>query len=145
MERWHAGPGDRSRGAWGGGGTISAQEALNCGDCWLGTRGAHVENDPHACDSGRVPAQRLVERHRALPSRTGSMGRGAAEQGSREVGAGRGAVAAQVVRREDCGMARAKHTKNIASMVVTLLVSQLSGWLNTDAHCRGEREASEEE
>eukprot|EP00964_Phaeocystis_antarctica_P062441 scaffold37413_cov54-Phaeocystis_antarctica.AAC.4 len=32
-------------------------------------RGAHPEHAAHGCDLGRVEAQRLVERRRALPSR----------------------------------------------------------------------------
>ena len=47
------------------------------GVCWQGTRGAHVKHVPHGRDAGDVEAQRLVERRRALPSRKGSMGRGA--------------------------------------------------------------------
>ena len=34
-----------------------------------GTRGAHVEHVLHLRDLGRVEAERLVERRRALPSR----------------------------------------------------------------------------
>ena len=34
------------------------------------------------------------------------------------------------------GRARAERTPNIHSMLVTLDVSRLSGWLNADAHCR---------
>ena len=34
-----------------------------------GTRGAHVEHVVHVRDLGRVKAERLVERRRALPSR----------------------------------------------------------------------------
>ena len=37
--------------------------------------------------------------------------------------------------------ARAERTKNMERMVVTLDVSKLSGWLNTDAYCRVERRA----
>ena len=37
--------------------------------------------------------------------------------------------------------ARAERTWNMASMVVTLDVSKLSGWLNADACCRVERRA----
>eukprot|EP00964_Phaeocystis_antarctica_P130450 scaffold94312_cov54-Phaeocystis_antarctica.AAC.1 len=32
-------------------------------------RGAHVEHEGHVREAGRVEAQRLVERRRALPSR----------------------------------------------------------------------------
>ena len=38
-----------------------------------GTRGAHVEHGVHARDLGRVEAERLVERRRALPSRKAGM------------------------------------------------------------------------
>eukprot|EP00964_Phaeocystis_antarctica_P127612 scaffold91274_cov63-Phaeocystis_antarctica.AAC.3 len=41
-------------------------------------RGAHVEHVLHVRDAGRVEAQRLIERPRLLPSREGSIGRGAA-------------------------------------------------------------------
>ena len=41
------------------------------------------------------------------------------------------------------GRARAKRTSNIHHMSMTLEVSQLSGWLNADAHCRVKREAQE--
>ena len=37
------------------------------------------------------------------------------------------------------GGARAKRTKNMRSMVVTLDVSKLSGWLNAYAYCQAER------
>jgi hypothetical protein len=37
--------------------------------------------------------------------------------------------------------AREKCTANMYSMVVTLEVSRLSGWLNADAPCRVERKA----
>ena len=38
-----------------------------------GTRGAHVEHAVHVRDLGRVEAQRLVERRRALPTRKAGM------------------------------------------------------------------------
>ena len=44
---------------------------------------------------------------------------------------------------EAAGRARAERTRNIWYMLVTLDVSKLSGWLNTVAHCRDRREASE--
>ena len=37
--------------------------------------------------------------------------------------------------------ARAERTANMRSMLVTLDVSKLSGWLNADANCRVERRA----
>ena len=45
---------------------------------------------------------------------------------------------------EATGRARAVRTKNMYCMSVTLDVSRLSGWLNTVASCRVEREASGE-
>ena len=36
-----------------------------------GTRGAHMKHVAHLCDFGRVEAQRLVERRRALRYRGG--------------------------------------------------------------------------
>eukprot|EP00964_Phaeocystis_antarctica_P159863 scaffold131082_cov48-Phaeocystis_antarctica.AAC.2 len=42
-----------------------------------GTRGTHGEHAAHASDAGRVEAQRLVERRRALPSRKEVMRSGA--------------------------------------------------------------------
>ena len=51
-----------------------------------GTRGAHVEQGLHGCDLGRVEAERLVERRRALPSRKAGIRRarrGAAREASR--------------------------------------------------------------
>jgi len=65
-------------------------------------------------------------------------------------GAGRrervGAAAAQAGCRQRTRLwrrlagARAERTSNMPCMVVTLDVSQLSGWLNADAPCRVERE-----
>ena len=59
------------RRAWGGRGASSAQGGPSCGGCWRGTRGAHLEHGVHVSDAGRVEAQRLVQRRRALPSRKG--------------------------------------------------------------------------
>ena len=60
-----------------------------------------------------------------------------------------GAVAAQAACREDptvevAGRARAERTRNMFSIFVTLVVSQLSGWSNALVYCRVQREASEE-
>ena len=58
-----------------------------------------------------------------------------------------GAAAAQAGRwqrtrlRRLLAGARAERTINISSIVVTLDVSKLSGWLNAVAYCRVEREA----
>ena len=48
-------------------------------------RGAHREHVAHIRDVGRVEAQRLVKRHRVLPSRKGGYdaGRGTARAGAR--------------------------------------------------------------
>eukprot|EP00964_Phaeocystis_antarctica_P055341 scaffold32558_cov60-Phaeocystis_antarctica.AAC.3 len=62
-------------------------------------RGAHSEHGTHVCDAGRVEAQRLVEHLRVLPSRKGSMGRERGDMRRRASG-GRGAGAAQALRRE---------------------------------------------
>ena len=60
------------------------------------TRRAHPEHGVHVCDTGRVEAQRLIERRRALPKR-GHMMRGelrAGRRGRRGVRcAGEGSVA----------------------------------------------------
>eukprot|EP00964_Phaeocystis_antarctica_P079954 scaffold49868_cov57-Phaeocystis_antarctica.AAC.7 len=63
-----------------------------------GTRGAHPKHVCHGGDAGRVEAQRLVERCRTLPSRKGSIGRGAT---CRPEGGGCGAAAARAARRLD--------------------------------------------
>ena len=42
------------------------------------------------------------------------------------------------------GSARAERTENMPLVIMTLDVSQLSGWLNADAPCRVEEEAWEE-
>ena len=55
---------------------------------------------------------------------------------------GGGAVQTQVVcTGRGPNDSRAERTWNILLMSVTLDVSKLSGWLNADAPCRGEREA----
>ena len=41
------------------------------------------------------------------------------------------------------GRARAKRTRNMDSMSVTLEVSRLSDWLNADAYCQARGEAQE--
>eukprot|EP00964_Phaeocystis_antarctica_P062970 scaffold37756_cov51-Phaeocystis_antarctica.AAC.2 len=55
-------------------------------------RGAHGEHGAHACDAGRVEAQRLVERRRPLPSQKEGVRYGS-RCGPREAG-GRGLAAA---------------------------------------------------
>eukprot|EP00964_Phaeocystis_antarctica_P072327 scaffold44213_cov50-Phaeocystis_antarctica.AAC.3 len=56
-----------------------------------GTRGAHIKHVAHGCDAGRVEAQRLVERRRALPSQKKGMrcgGSGCGPGGERACGGG---------------------------------------------------------
>eukprot|EP00964_Phaeocystis_antarctica_P038777 scaffold22176_cov50-Phaeocystis_antarctica.AAC.2 len=43
--------------------------AVRAGGAIEGMRGAHPEHQAHGCEIGRVEAERLVERRRALPSR----------------------------------------------------------------------------
>jgi hypothetical protein len=63
-----------------------------------GTRGAHEKHVGHLPDAGRVPAQRLVERQRVLPSRKGKHKKsGDRRPGTRE---GVGKAAAQAACRQ---------------------------------------------
>ena len=66
-----------------------------------GTRGAHIEHVAHGCDAGRVEAQRLVERRRALPSQQRACEE-ARMQGEARTGDGRvwGDVRRQVACKE---------------------------------------------
>ena len=63
-----------------------------------GTRGAHVKHAVHGRDAGGVPAQRLVERVRVLPSRKGKHNKRGDRQAWRREGVG--AVAAQAACRQ---------------------------------------------
>ena len=112
-----------------------------------GTRGAHVEHLDHCRDLGRVEAERLVERRRALPSRRAG-GRCGKRCGPGGVGAWGDGDARHARGGPDSRLwgrrARAERTVNICFMVVTLDVSKLSGWLNADARCRVERRACDE-
>ena len=108
-------------------------------------RGAHVEHVAHVRDAGRVEAQRLVERRRALPSRKEGV-RCGARCGPGAGGRGPAAAHERHAREEGlavkAGGARAcaGRTWNMPPMSVTLDVSKkLSGWLNADAPCRVER------
>ena len=61
------------------------------------------------------------------------------------VAGGQEAAVAQAARWEGqtvevAGRARARRTLNMPSMLVTLDVSRLSGWLNAAADCRVERD-----
>ena len=90
------GPGG-GRACGGGGG---ASRAMTVEAAGRGTCGAHHKHVLHGCDAGRVEAEQLVERRRGLPSRKGSIGRGATcgPGGGRAWGA---AAAAQAGRWED--------------------------------------------
>jgi len=108
------------------------------------TRGAHVEHVVHVRDLGGVPAQRLVEGVRSLPSRKGvacDAERGAGREAGESVRRSR--RKRHTRGRPDSRLllgarARAERTANMWSMFVTLEVSQLSGWLNARATCRVE-------
>eukprot|EP00964_Phaeocystis_antarctica_P057078 scaffold33736_cov50-Phaeocystis_antarctica.AAC.2 len=109
--------------------------------------GAHLQHAAHVRDAGRVEAQRLVERRRALPSRKESV-RCRARCGPRAGGRGPAAAHERHARREGPAVkagggygACAERTLNMRYMVVTLDVSKLSGWLKADAYCRVEKRA----
>eukprot|EP00964_Phaeocystis_antarctica_P086460 scaffold54754_cov65-Phaeocystis_antarctica.AAC.2 len=111
-------------------------------------RGAHHEHVVHVRDTGRVEAQRLVERRRALPSRKEgrTMPGEVRAEGAGGAWAGGSARAACTARGPGCeGLggyrACAERTSNMPYMVVTLDVSKLSGWLNADVPCRVEGRA----
>ena len=104
--------------------------------------GAHAEHAEHVRDAGGVEAQRLVERHRALPrqmqgQRAYDTGRGARREAGR-----RGPEAAQAActgsaRLKAVGARACKErTQNMLIMFVTLDVSKFIGWLNAIACCR---------
>ena len=109
----------------------------------------------HVSDAGRVDTQWLIERFRGLPSRKGVMCKGGnmcVGWQTGEVRRGRDAAGPGVetlqhkhsvpgrslgIRGGTC----AGRARNMSSMVVTLDVSRLSGWLNASALCRVERRA----
>ena len=97
-----------------------------------GTRGAHVEHVVHVCDLGRVEAERLVERVRALPSRKAGMRCGEMVRspgGVRVLGGGdaSGMFTGRARLKSVGARARAERTANMWFMSVTLEVSKLSG------------------
>ena len=100
---------------------------------------AHVKHLAHVCHAGRVEAQWLVERRRALPSHDGAH-RGGRYPGREAPGrGGRGGCTQRARRvRPDTGGhgTREGRTRNMPLIFVTLDVSRLSGWLNADAPCR---------
>ena len=96
----------------------------------VGRCGAHHKHADHARDAGRVEAQRLVERRRALPSRKGKAWEEARHAGRQAGGWGGGvggASSREVPPVEAEGRARAERTSNINDIAVTLDVSKLSG------------------
>ena len=126
---------DMGRGAGGEAvGSGAAQAGMQTGgrsDSRLGgqgTRGAHGEHVVHVRDAGGVPAQRLVECLRNLPSRRkGTQCRARCALGGRRAwGGGGGCGMHGDGPTQDLGArARAERTPNMWLMVVTLDVSQL--------------------
>ena len=112
---------------------------------WRGRgEGTHIKHALHGFDAGRVKGQRLVEIIRALPTRKVGIRAGARceTRGERAVSGGDGAsrIAGKGSRLEVGERAR---TWNILSMLETLDVSKLSGWLKALAACRVARWAYE--
>ena len=106
-----------------GGGRGGAR--LKIGD--QGTHGAHRKHGFHGRDLGRVEAQRLIERPRALSShKEGIMMRskGAQRAGG---GPGLGANGTCTGRAPDYRAQLAERTQNMDNIVATLDVSKLSG------------------
>ena len=135
VHRWHA-----------------AERARYCRHPGAGQRGeaAHGKHGGHVRDAGDVPAQWLVELERAL-SRVASRAQGAGRAAGQEAGGG---AAERGVHAACTGGERAtagwgwhvagrvgERTSNMLLMSVTREVSQLSGWLNLNARCRGSRAA----
>jgi len=117
-------------------------------------RRAHLEHAVHGRDAGGVPAQRLVEGRRLLPSRReracDAGGERCEPRRRRERAWGVVVAHKRHARRKGRERARlkawgprarAERTKNISRMSVTLEVSKLSGWLKADAPCRVEGRA----
>ena len=78
-------------------------------------RGAHPKHVLHVCDAGRVEAQRLVERRRALPSRKRKHRRRGDMRASRREGGGVGWLVLQGglgLYRLKAGHARGAHVKH---------------------------------
>ena len=95
-----------------------------------GTRGAHREHLLHGRDLGRVEAERLVERRRALPrvEATAHAMRGKVQTGRREA-AGDSGVHAACRRALGCSLGAGhgeERTRNMPFMFVTLEVSKLT-------------------
>ena len=125
-----------------GGGASSVQERPRLWGLRVGRCGAHVEHGLHSRDAGRVEAQRLVERRRALPRKK--------KKHSQRGGVRAGRVSGRRKRRKQSRKAptveaeartRKERTENMPFMLMTLDVSKLSGWLNADAPCQVEKEA----
>eukprot|EP00964_Phaeocystis_antarctica_P130451 scaffold94312_cov54-Phaeocystis_antarctica.AAC.2 len=110
--------------AWAGGSARAACTARGPGcEGWGGlghVRGAHVEHGVHGCDAGRVEAQRLVERRRALPSqKEGVRCRARCGPGAGRAWAGGSARAACTARGPGCegwgglGHVRGAHVEHL--------------------------------
>jgi hypothetical protein len=113
-----------------------------------GTREAHDEHAVHGRDAGGVEAQRLVEGRRGLPRVEGRAcdagGRGASPEAGGPVGwwrHTRGIHGDGPTQGLGAKGTRGERTLNMLSMVVTLEVSKLSGWLKAVADCRVEGKA----
>ena len=86
-----------------GGGSLSdAQHGPDWSVGGMGRRGAHVKQVVHVSEAGRVEAQRLVERTRALPSPKGGRLRG--RQPGQEAGGRRGGSLSDARRGPDWGV-----------------------------------------
>ena len=129
------------RGAGGGGRPRCEQRAREGSTAQIGSRargGAHPEHEAHIYDAGGVEAQRLVERRRLLPRAE----RRATVRGEVRPGRWRATVGCAACRGGldgklwESSARGAERTSNMLHMAVTLDVSKLSGWLNTDAPCR---------
>eukprot|EP00964_Phaeocystis_antarctica_P005230 scaffold2864_cov52-Phaeocystis_antarctica.AAC.1 len=92
-------------------------------------RGAHLEHAVHVRDTGRVEAERLVERQRALQSRKEGRTMQSEVCGLGAGGHGPAAAHERHARRDGpavkAGRACAERTLNMPLMSVTLDVSQL--------------------
>ena len=133
------GPGE----AAGDGGASSVRGRARLQIWARGLGGAHVEHVVHASDAGGVEAQRLVERRRFLCRE--SKGGHAVRGELRALGGAGGSGGRRCPKQRAQERARLQigsralgeeRTLNMPFIFVTLEVSKLSGWLNTDESCR---------